>query len=69
MPLSLYSPWGGLPAPEDIPFLPPAPEKDDRTARTCANWDDGRCKVCGASWDGLIVHPMSRCPQWRSRQA
>lgn len=64
----VFSPWGALPAPdirpENVPFLPPVPDNDDRTARTCANWDDGKCDVCG---NGQRVHPFARCAGWRPR--
>lgn len=69
--LMLYSPWGALPAPDfdpaDIPFLPLSPANDDGCARTCRNWVDGRCEVCGASYDGYSVAPSYRCPSYVSR--
>lgn len=68
-PVTVYSPWGGLPAPdvrpENVPFLPPVPYNDDgRSALTCANWDDGKCDACGGN---ERVHPFARCPGWRPR--
>lgn len=39
----------------------------DRTAASCANWDDGCCHVCGAAQQGYAVDPAFRCPGWRPR--